>query len=376
MKTAIFLGAGASKTEGAPMQKELFRDFFSSLEIAPNLSETQHHMGVCLREFFNVVFGTDWRRTGSSKVVYPTFEEALGILDLSATRCESLRGYNIDSFTAETDTRSHSIRLIRHYLILAMGKAIDDGIKRVSPRSRGHRPKERQHKKLVSNLEREGLLSKTIFISANYDLLIDEALGRSAIVRGNREMLDYGVEFTKKNFPHEADKVAADAIKLYKIHGSLGWLYCSTCNNLIWFAYKAVLNCIFNIEEARCAYCRTLMSPMIVPPTYYKDMSKVFLSTIWNKTECALRDVEHVIFCGYSFPDADMHIKYLLKRVQTNREQPESIRFTVINKYYSEDEKIRYERFLGSKVTYTKGSSFEDLAEHPQKFYMAKRRAR
>ena len=28
--TAIFLGAGASKAEGAPLQGELFRDYFSS----------------------------------------------------------------------------------------------------------------------------------------------------------------------------------------------------------------------------------------------------------------------------------------------------------------------------------------------------------
>ena len=27
----------------------------------------------------------------------------------------------------------------------------------------------------------------------------------------------------------------------------------------------------------------------------------------------AIRDSDVIVFCGYSFPEADMHIKYLLK---------------------------------------------------------------
>jgi hypothetical protein len=45
----------------------------------------------------------------------------------------------------------------------------------------------------------------------------------------------------------------------------------------------------------------------------------------------ALRKVNQVVFCGYSFPDADIHIKYLLKRAQTNRDRP--LHFTVVNNF-------------------------------------------
>jgi hypothetical protein len=48
-------------------------------------------------------------------------------------------------------------------------------------------------------------------------------------------------------------------------------------------------------------------------------LNNAFLSAIWNRTDVALCKIKHIIFCGYSFPDADLHIKYLLKRVQTNR---------------------------------------------------------
>jgi len=74
------------------------------------------------------------------------------------------------------------------------------------------------------------------------------------------------------------------------------------------------------------------------------------------------------VFCGYSFPDADIHIKYLLKRAQTNRSITQ--KFTVINNYPGkspkncEEEKYRYKRFLGNKVDYLK-MSFEEFAENP-----------
>jgi hypothetical protein len=111
-----------------------------------------------------------------------------------------------------------------------------------------------------------------------------------------------------------------------------------------------------------------VFSPLIVPPTFYKDLNNVFLSTIWNRTDIALQKAKHIIFCGYSFPDADIHIKYLLKRAQTNRDG--TLRVTVINNFptkkleVANQEKYRYERFLGTSVEYT-AKSFEEFANDP-----------
>jgi len=97
-------------------------------------------------------------------------------------------------------------------------------------------------------------------------------------------------------------------------------------------------------------------------------MHNVFIQQIWNKAEQELRNVKHIIFCGYSFPDADIHIKYLLKRIQTNRTTP--LRFTVINNHPGKlpidkfQEKLRYQRFLGRNVNYT-ALSFEDFVSDP-----------
>jgi hypothetical protein len=61
------------------------------------------------------------------------------------------------------------------------------------------------------------------------------------------------------------------------------------------------------------------MFPIIIPPSFFKAMSNYHLLRIWKKAETLLREAKQIIFCGYSFPDADLHIKYLLKRVEVNK---------------------------------------------------------
>ncbi len=128
---------------------------------------------------------------------------------------------------------------------------------------------------------------------------------------------------------------------------------------------------IENINQAKCLNCGEVTVPIIVPPTYFKNMSNVFLSTVWNKSEMAIRDSDVIVFCGYSFPEADMHIKYLLKRVQTSRKK-DNLKVIVVNNHSKkrrsirEKEKNRYERFLGKGVVYTE-YSFEEFAKNPKK---------
>jgi NAD-dependent SIR2 family protein deacetylase len=372
MKTAVFLGAGASSAEGAPMQNSLFRGYFSTRNVQ-KLPEMYQVLG----EFFRRVFDIDLSGP-TDKIIFPTFEEALGVLDLSEIRRESLRGFNFGGASPMSGqpqplgnhppANANQVQLIRYYLTLAMAKAIDDGLKHKRKQAGGPAPAASPHKLLVSNLRKQNLLRHTIFISTNYDLLIDEALGMN---------LDYGVEFAGLHKFGGRETVGPNAVKLFKIHGSLNWLYCPVCNNLNGFEVKAVLSLLYPDRPiTQCEFCSSIMSPVIVPPTFYKDMSRVFLSSIWNRAENALREADHVIFCGYSLPDADMHIKYLLKRMQTNRANLKSVRFTLVNHHKSppKDNKVaaeemgRYLRYLGRNVVDTK-RSFSDFAANPKKFF-------
>jgi NAD-dependent SIR2 family protein deacetylase len=354
--TVIFLGAGASAAEGAPIQSQLFKAYFSNMRNVRKYPAIYQE----LSRFFKAIFSIDLGKSVKN-IDFPTFEEALGILDLLEMRRESLRGFDVGD-AAQAVNRTQLIRL---YLTLAMSKAISDGLKKSG--------KPPWHQKLVNSLRSQGLLTRTIFVSTNYDLLVDGALGFE---------IDYGVEFSGQHQFGSRQTVlpaGSSAVKLLKLHGSLNWLYCPVCNNLNSWESKAVLSLMSEVKPiTRCEFCQSVMSPVIVPPTFYKDMSRVFLSNIWNKTENALRDVENVIFCGYSLPDADMHIKYLLKRVQTNRNpNAKPMRLTLVNHHSGKsvadisNELARYSRYFGKKSVRDSEKSFQDFATDPKSFYVS-----
>jgi hypothetical protein len=368
MKTAIFLGAGASAAEGAPVQSDLFKDYFHSVKDQPLIDAPANSplwMKKELSDFFKDMFDIEVpdNITKLDKVAFPTFEEALGLLDLAESRREAFKNYDLDVF----GPAGNRIRLVRQFIVLAMAKAISDSLKR----------SKRLHRELVRNLKRKAFLRDTIFISTNYDILIDNALTSFSADHPGAN-LDYAVEFTNFAIGDWA-RPGPEAVALYKLHGSLNWLYCAICNTLTLTPnVKGVIDLITdsdtNRDRAICRVCGSIMTPIIIPPTFYKDMSRVFLSLIWNKAENALIKADHIIFCGYSFPDADMHIKYLLKRVQINRRRPGTLRFTVINHHPDKrpgqvkDETSRYTRFLGSKVNFTK-HSFDNFVSAPEIVY-------
>ncbi|MBO3445862.1 SIR2 family protein [Clostridium sp. CCUG 7971] len=352
MKISIFLGAGASAAENLPIQNELFSEYFKKLK----QDDFKSDMNMELYKFFKQMFNIDIIKDDMEKAEFPTFEEVLGLLDLAEQRRECFRNFGLENLSK----RSDSIRFLRQYIILLMAKAIHK-----SERSNNY------HKLLAKNLLKENLLTDTTFISANYDIHIDNALA-SLYKKENPIMLDYGVRFTNFNIENKWVPPKDPLVKLYKIHGSLNWLYCPVCSSLTLTPYdEGIMKLLSEIEEVKCLECRSLTVPIIVPPTYFKNMDNVFLSTIWNKVESSLRESDLVVFCGYSFPDADIHIKYMLKRIQTNRNT--QLKFIVFNYHKGKKdesmkrEEDRYKRFLGKDVIFTK-NSFEDFSANPIKF--------
>jgi hypothetical protein len=348
--TAIFLGAGASKAEGAPLQGELFREYFSS----PLFTGNDEPMNRELASFFQEMFQIDVRAGRTSEITFSTFEEVLGLTDLAIMRKEAFRHFDIEN-RAEHSGR---LRFIAQYLVFLVAKVLDSKLEQ--------RPS--LHRRLVGALRSAEELRNVVFVSTNYDIIIDNALTEEHV---NHIDLDYGVDFRNFDRPGDWRRPRINSrVALFKPHGSLNWLFCPTCNELeITPKEKGVVTrLISDFPHATCPQCESLYSPLIVPPTFYKDLNNVFLSLIWNRTDIALRKVRHIVFCGYSFPDADLHIKYLLKRAQTNRREP--LKITVINHHAdkkataTEEERTRYSRFLGDKVEYT-SMSFQDFVANP-----------
>lgn len=95
------------------------------------------------------------------------------------------------------------------------------------------------------------------------------------------------------------------------------------------------------------------MRLVIIPPTFYKEMTNPFIQEIFLKAYKILREADRLFICGYSFPDADIHIKYLLKRAERFRGGTPEI--YIINNHPNKtrqqksEEKQRFMRFFKEK---------------------------
>jgi NAD-dependent SIR2 family protein deacetylase len=338
VETVFFLGAGAAAADGAPLQSQLFRDYFQLARSTPPGNPMERDLAT----FFLEMFRIDVDQDNLENVEFPTFEEVIGILDLAVSRGETFRNYDL----LNIGVNSNRIGLLRYYLVLLMATVIN----RRLPRGQNE-----THGSFVDNLVRTELMPRVRFVTTNYDLLLDRALMDHGL------HIDYGVD----------DQRWGRGGTLFKLHGSLNWLFCRTCSKLSVYQGKVVHRLRHVDQGFTCDRCGTLLSPIIVPPTFYKNMSNPYLTQVWHRAEHMLHDVKHIVFCGYSFPDADMHIKYLLKRVQTNGKRRPVI--TVCNNFQDkshqqfDEEKHRYRRFLGSDVNYTE-YSFQDVARDPGRF--------
>jgi hypothetical protein len=343
--TVIVLGAGASTAEGAPVQSNLLRDYFKSYQSrAEGANYTE--MDVELRTYFNSFWGIDIDHADLDAVEFPTFEEALGLLELAQTRGEFFRDFGgLDQHT----TRGQQLR---QWLIVSIAMILREKLENI----RG------VHRQLVSNLAQSSQLGQIRFISLNYDIIVDNAISEA----GHRQY--YGVKF------RSGDNLlgVGSRVILHKIHGSLNWLYCPTCGDLdLHPGEKIAADYVGNIHKLACGCCQEQRVPIIIPPSFYKAMTNPFLQQILLGAEKSLRSARHIIFCGYSFPDADLHFKYLLKRAEINRNGLPP-RIYIVNEHVGKAadartlERQRYIRFFRDKqnVHWTQ-LSFEQFANAP-----------
>jgi RNAse (barnase) inhibitor barstar len=292
-----------------------------------------------LGSFFDSFFGIDIQAANLDRVDFPTFEECLGILELALNRQESFKNFSLMP-------NKPDIQRLREALIFLIAIILNNKL----------RGRSQYHGDLVRRLKNEHRLKKTTFISSNYDILIDNAL---IDLFEESIDLDYELEFT--NFTREKNWTRPRprrAVKLFKIHGSLNWLYCPTCTSLTLTPKdKRAATLVFRPEP--CPSCDTHMTPIIIPPTFFKVMSNLYLQEVWKMSEEHLKHARRIFFCGYSFPDADIHVKYLLKRAELNLQTPPEV-FVINNhegktEHEKNEEKRRFERFFKDKqrIRYT-----------------------
>ena len=166
------------------------------------------------------------------------------------------------------------------------------------------------HKAIVKYLQEN---PSTPIITTNYDCCMDRAL------LNERLPFSYTVEFTNP----EILKNSSDAVtSLIKLHGSLNWFYCETCQKVSVIDIERTFD-DYNQQRGEypiisvCIECGGQRRGLLVPPHAMKfDVAPPLQPLIATADSC-FQDSTLIVVVGFSFADADLYIsRMLIKAMQ------------------------------------------------------------
>lgn len=178
------------------------------------------------------------------------------------------------------------------------------------------------YSRLIAFLKQVDLLSSTVFVSMNYDILLDRAL-----IASDRHYPDYHLEDFVKDPSVLSKRNGRNPVSLLKLHGSLNWRMCENCHllrdtedDVVW-------------PESQCNDCGSKFArPMLIRPTLLKDFRHRVWRDLWRKAGHVLRDAASWIFVGYSLPMADVWmLRLLAQSARSGKVRKGSRRVIVVN---------------------------------------------
>lgn len=328
--TVFLFGAGASYSAGVPLQSDLLPQIVEQRDPQLAKSETAKRIRNFLTENF------------SCGDKYPSLEEVFGFInffisnDLSLTRewtpIELIK------------VRSNLIKVI-HYIISSSPDRNEDFYR---------------FWEQVDQVNR-----KIGVITTNYDTLIDDSFDKNY----PESLIDYCLDFVNYRHPDSGEPFnwwidpkkpigfetidKPTRIKLVKIHGSLNWKYCSTCGQVAltpWQSRYDLKNDGFEAfldwQVNECPFDGTKLQSLIQPPTHMKVNTNYIFNRLYDEASYLIGNARQLVFVGYSFPEADVHIRALIRRCFSD-----TGRIVVINKSRAKDLRHRYEG-LAKNVEY------------------------
>jgi hypothetical protein len=322
-KTVVVFGAGATKACGGPMTNEILWQAYDpavrNQMRADGYSDVIQREGYAdlLDEFlvnnFNVPRDPAQRKQDS----YPGLPLLLSLIDTAIDRKEPLGPQWVPERIPEDEEMRPNgrrslidLRQSLEYIVFAL---LDYKLKRLT---------HNHYRDLLGKLYQPGGCDPNV-ISLNYDIIADNALIRLS-GKGGR-FPDYGCEISTRAYNAPPEYYG----RLLKIHGSLNWLYCPGCHRLDIGVSESqrgtvkVLDKLYSESRLKekyrckgspCPECGVFVRPILITPTHRKDYRNPHIARIWHQAERMLREADHVIFVGYSLPDDDVEVIYLLKR--------------------------------------------------------------
>jgi len=171
-------------------------------------------------------------------------------------------------------------------------------------------------------------------VTTNYDCCVDRALTAQEVP------YTYCIDFANTRPPAPGD---ATPIPLVKLHGSLNWFYCETCQEVHLINIEATVNDF--IEDRApypiigvCKSCGGQRRGLLVPPLAMKFDVAPPLNPLIDRSAAAFAGIDVIVVVGFSFADADLYISRMVsKAMQAN----EHTRLVMLDPNRSVVEKVR-----------------------------------
>jgi len=304
MSTVAVIGAGATKACGGPATADILPTAFRLAAEGNAAMQREDFIGA-IQQFL----GSNFRmmpHPGMGANDYPALPLMLGLLDMAIDRAQPLGGMHVDELRRAREGFEYVIFAVLEHSLHTIRNHYDTMVERLWPGD-----------------------EQPVIISLNYDIIADNTLMARAEQRGLEAFPEYGCDIATPFYRQRARHG-----RLLKLHGSLNWMYCPTCHRLdlglseggrrtskmldalyIEQPHGTDLHSRYSCHGSPCAEgCGGEVRPIMITPTHMKDYRNPHVAQTWYQAERALRTADRVVFVGYSLPDDDIHVAYLLKR--------------------------------------------------------------
>ena len=203
--------------------------------------------------------------------------------------------------------------------------------------------------------------SEASVITTNYDCCIDRAMIELGVP------YSYNLDFANET---EGTSTASDPSRtLVKLHGSLNWFYCDTCQTVHLVDIEKTVRDYIDDRAMYpvigvCKNCGGQRRGLLVPPLAMKfDMAPPLNPLIEQATNCfAKADV--IVVVGFSFADADLYISRMVSKAIQAKDSAKVVLFDpdrgVIDKIRSKF-KARIPEFDDARILGVYGDCAETL---------------
>ncbi len=302
-KIVLVFGAGFSISSGIPTQDNLLcsvKDYYNNVAFVRKGKQYWIDFLISFQDLFG------------DEIEKYLIEDLFTIFDKCLLDEESFRGKNANYIRS---AYTNLLESVRYYLI----EIVNDSI---SKQKHGYKTYSEFALMLLGKRKKYGLNNdKMSLISLNWDSYFERTLvNKLTNYRKDGLDIDYctfdnSMDNSGKSTPsiqkHAKNKLN---VKYLKPHGSINWGFCSNCGRLYISYGKKIEEKFECIKFCNHIYKEVDLSPVMITPTFLKDISNTHISGIWQNLGIELSEATRIVFIGYSLRPEDYYFRYMLSK--------------------------------------------------------------